>query len=187
MSRRYPKKVWVKSSKKTASYAFRQVLHTINSADLEHYIVNHAMHLIDFKKVNGYVQKELMKVHPHLLDHGVSLSCLDGDSWIALIEHDINNKEKFLDNLKIVKDKTTIRTVFNNYVSFLTELTVERVSNCKLSAKELLLLITRILNKNDIEVSTDVKEHLEIAATMEVFSGASTLTKHLSNAINNEN
>ena len=164
---------------------------------------------VDFSDINEYELPDLIKVAPDIVipklketqltrwvvdcavnnkpslfkKYDFPIKKLGTSAWIRLIKFKPEYVDLFLNNIDSIRSKTDLRHIFYRVPDKLFPvITEDQFDKCVLTAKEFMLLYTKAIRPKtyqNVELSKELKEHLDTSVTMEVFSGTSTLTSHL--------
>lgn len=139
------------------------------------------------ENLNGYALSRIAFHAPKVFNKHLSNHvCNESYAWIALIELNSKYKSHFLKNLGSLCNATYIRQVFYKYPELIKELTPNMIIDARLSVKQWILLISKLVEKHPEhfvnwafpeEMISILKEEL----LSEVLSGKSSKSKILSN------
>jgi len=91
---------------------------------------------------------------------------------------------KFLQAMRTIRCKTTVRSIFKKYPKMLQCLTIEQINESSLSSKEWVLLLNwDEVRARNITYDTEVTNWLREELTMELLSGSASKTRQLKAAL----
>lgn len=130
--------------------------------------------------------------NPKFIDQHVSdfsKISTSAEFWFNMFKFNRNKyRGVFLDNMKTLLNKTELRNVFRKNPSFIKCLTIDNITNSKLTIKEWLLLIKFLLEQypSTFDGWSFSKEHIEVFQldlTAEMLMGKSKTSSHLQRAM----
>jgi hypothetical protein len=110
------------------------------------------------------------------------------DFWTRMIKESKTFEKLFIDNMFTLTNKSEIRDVFGRFPKLIMLLEPSHISCSKLSAKEWVLLASRLKTKHtkilkDWEISDVLKEELRFSSMTEILTGESTKSTTFSRAL----
>lgn len=111
--------------------------------------------------------------------------------WCSLMSYDKKYEDIFLENMHTCSTKTELRNIFYNRPILLKKLTINHLENNKLTFKEMSLLISSIISKNNAKnkplynwkLPDDIVDFLKFQIAYEILDGTSKKTNRLKGAL----
>jgi hypothetical protein len=104
------------------------------------------------------------------------------DFWISMIKFNpVKYKDLFLKNTNTITTKSQVRAVFNKHPGLVKDLTPEIIQDFKLTVKELVFLIDRIIKDQPKafkgwKMSAEMTDALQFDLTSEILNGKSNMS-----------